>query len=135
MRNRKIVYALVAVGALMVVSAVQSRRLAEHRRQRMPEASATYSADVPPALTFVMAGLGGFRGIVSEVLWFRIARLQEEARYLELVQLADWITRLDPHASEGWVYNAWNLAYNISVMMVRHEDRLRWVQNGVSLLR
>jgi len=126
---------LVAVVALMALSAVQSRRLAEHRRVRMPEASATYSANVPPALTFVMAGLGGFRGVVSEVLWFRIARLQDEGRYLELVQLADWITRLDPHASEGWVYNAWNLAYNVSVMMVRPEDRLRWVLNGISLLR
>jgi len=135
MRNRKIVYALGAVAGLMVVSAVQSRRLAERRWQRLPEASAAYSANVPPALTFVMAGLGGFRGIASEVLWLRVARLQDEGRFLELVQLADWITRLDPHASEGWVYNAWNLAYNISVMMVRPEDRLRWVLNGVSLLR
>ena len=135
MRNRKTVYALLAVAVLMALCAVQSRRLAEHRRSRLPEAGATYSADVPPALTFVMAGLGGFRGVVSEILWFRIARLQDEGRFLELVQLADWITRLDPYASEGWVYNAWNLSYNISVLMNRHEDRLRWVQNGISLLR
>jgi len=135
MRNRRTVYALMALVMLGGVSAVQSRRLADHRRQRMPEASVAYSANVPPALTFVMAGLGGFRGIVSEVLWFRVARLQEEGRYLELVQLADWITRLDPHASEGWSYNAWNLAYNVSAMMSRPEDRWRWVQSGISLLR
>ncbi len=101
----------------------------------MPEAYTGYSSDVPPALTFVMAGLGGFRGIVSEVLWFRVNRLQEEGRYLELVQLADWLTMLDPHAAEAWVYNAWNLAYNVSVMMIRDDDRLRWVQNGIALLR
>lgn len=135
MRNRKSVVALVAVVALGVLSAGQSRRLANRRWQHLPEAGAEYSANVPPALTFVMAGLGGFRGIVSEVLWFRVARLQMEGRYLELVQLADWITRLDPHASEGWAYNAWNLSYNISVMMSRYEDRWRWVQNGISLLR
>jgi len=135
MRNRKTVYALIAIVALMAGSAVQNRRLAEHRWERLPEAGVTYSANVPPALTFVMAGLGGFRGVVSEILWFRIARLQDEGRYLELVQLADWITRLDPHASEGWVYNAWNLAYNVSVMMSREEDRWRWVQSGISLLR
>ena len=82
-----------------------------------------------------MAGLGGFRGVVAEVLWFRAHRLQEAGRYLELVQLADWLTMLDPHASEAWVYNAWNLAYNVSVMMARPEDRLRWVQNGIALLR
>ena len=101
----------------------------------MPEAYTGYTSDVPPALTFVMVGLGGFRGIVSEVLWFRVNRLQEEGRYLELVQLADWLTMLDPHAAEAWVYNAWNLAYNVSVMMIRDEDRLRWVQSGIALLR
>jgi hypothetical protein len=42
---------------------------------------------------------------------------------------------LDPHASVAWVYNAWNLAYNVSVMMGRPEDRLRWVLNGIALLR
>jgi len=120
---------------LVLLTAWQSHRLTSIRRAGLPEAYVGFSPDVPPALTFVMAGLGGFRGIVSEVLWFRVNRLQEEGRYLELVQLADWITRLDPHAAEGWVYNAWNLAYNISIMMIRDEDRLRWVQNGITLLR
>lgn len=101
----------------------------------MPDAYAGYSTDIPPALTFVIVGLGGFRGIVAEVLWFRANRLQDEGRFLELVQLADWITMLDPHAAEAWVYNAWNLAYNISIMMIRDEDRLRWVESGIALLR
>lgn len=92
-------------------------------------------APVPPSLNVVMVGLAGFRGLVAEVLWFRVNRLQMEGRYLELVQLANWITMLDPKASEGWVFNAWNLAYNISVMMNRPEDRWRWVQSGIALLR
>lgn len=125
----------IVLAAAVALAAVQSRRLAAIRQSGMPEAYPGYTADPPPALTFVMAGLGGFRGIVSEVLWFRAERLQEESRYLELVQLADWLTMLDPHAAEAWVYNAWNLAYNVSVMMIRHEDRLRWVQNGIRLLR
>ncbi|MCL1921999.1 MAG: hypothetical protein FWG50_13165 [Kiritimatiellaeota bacterium] len=135
MRNRDVYFALAALAVFGVLSAGQSRRLAGRRRERMPEASAAYSADVPPALTFVMVGLGGFRGVVSEILWYRVSRLQDQGRYLEIVQLADWITRLDPHAAEAWAYNAWNLSYNISVMMNRPEDRLRWVRNGVSLLR
>ncbi len=120
---------------LVLLTAWQSRRLAGVRREGMPEAYVGYTSDVPPALNFVIAGLGGFRGIVSEILWFRVNRLQEEGRYLELVQLAEWLTMLDPHAAEAWVYNAWNLAYNVSIMMVRDEDRLRWVQNGIALLR
>ena len=128
----------VAVAAMVVLgcmAAWQSRRLAAYRRAGMPDAYIGYSTDVPPALTFVMAGLGGFRGVVAEVLWFRVDSLQEQGRFLELVQLSDWITMLDPHAAEAWSHNAWNLAYNISTLMIRPEDRLRWVQNGISLLR
>lgn len=120
---------------LALLAAVQSRHLAAVRKAGLPEAYAGYSANVPPALTFILAGLGGFRGLASEVLWFRAERLQDEGRYMELVQLSDWLTRLDPHAAEAWIYNAWNLTYNISVMMIRPEDRLRWVKNGISLLR
>ena len=135
MRLKVSSFALVALALLLLVASWQSRSLAVSRRAGLPEADTGYSSDVPPALTFVMVGLGGFRGIVSEVLWFRVNRLQEEGRYLELVQLAGWITMLDPHAAEAWIYNAWNLAYNVSVMMIRDEDRLRWVQSGIALLR
>jgi hypothetical protein len=133
-RSISILWSVLLAG-LVVLTAWQSRRLAGIRRERLPETYTGATSDVPPAITFVMVGLGGFRGVVSEVLWFRANRLQEAGRYFELVQLADWLTMLDPHASEAWVYNAWNLAYNVSVMMGRPEDRLRWVLNGITLLR
>lgn len=126
---------IIILTLIILAAAWQSNRLSRIRHERMPEAYEGYSADVPPALNFVMAGLGGFRGIASEILWFRVSRLQEEGRFIELVQLSEWITMLDPHAAEAWIYNAWNLAYNISVMMIREEDRLRWVKNGISILR
>jgi len=114
----------------------QSRTLAALRMAQQPSAVTAQQGDrLPPMLTFVTAGLAGFRGIATEILWFRVTRLQDEGRYLELVQLTDWITLLDPYTQEGWIYNAWNLAYNISVMYNRPEDRLRWVRNGISLLR
>lgn len=126
---------IIIITLIILTAAWQSNRLSRIRRGRMPEAYQGYSADAPPALNFVMAGLGGFRGIVSEILWFRVSRLQEEGRFIELVQLSDWITMLDPHAAEAWIYSSWNMAYNISVMMIRSEDRLRWVKNGISILR
>lgn len=126
---------LILLAILIFLAAWQSRRLAAVRRADMPDAYIGYAADVPPALNFVMAGLGGFRGLVAEMLWFRVSTLQEQGRFIELVQLSDWITLLDPHAAEAWAYNAWNLAYNVSIVMVRPEDRLRWVLNGIALLR
>lgn len=83
----------------------------------------------------VIAGLGGFRGILSEIVWFRADRLQNEGRYAEMAQLANLLTTLEPHTPEVWVYSAWNLAYNISVMMPTVEDRWRWVESALKLLR
>ena len=83
----------------------------------------------------VIAGLGGFRGIIAEVVWFRADRLQDEGRYSEMAQLANILTTLEPHTPEVWAYAAWNLAYNISVMMPTAEDRWRWVEASLKLLR
>ena len=81
------------------------------------------------------AALGALRSIAAEVIWFRADRLQEEGRYVELVSLAQALTAMEPHTPEVWSYAAWNLAYNVSVMMETSEDRWRWVLAGIRLLR
>ena len=83
----------------------------------------------------LVAALGGFRGIASEVVWFRADRLQDEGRYAELAQLAGMLTALEPHTPEVWAFTSWNLAYNVSVMMPDAADRWRWVEAGLKLLR
>lgn len=89
-----------------------------------------------PALAeSAFAALGGVRAIIAEVVWFRADRLQEEGRYVELRQLAETLTLLEPHTPEIWSYAAWNLAYNISIMMPTDEDRWRWVEAAIKLLR
>ncbi len=91
--------------------------------------------DMPPTLVFTTVALGGFRGIAADLLWMRAIHLQEEARVLELVQLSDWITALEPQFTSVWAFHAWNLAYNVSIMFSVPEDRWRWVQHGIRLLR
>lgn len=81
------------------------------------------------------AALGGLRSIAAEVIWFRADRLQDEGRYVELAQLASALTAMEPHTPEVWSYAAWNLAYNISIMMATPEDRWRWVEAAIRLLR
>ena len=83
----------------------------------------------------LFAAIGGLRSIISEVVWFRADRLQEEGRYVELAQLARALALAEPHTPEIWSYAAWNLAYNVSVMMPTYEDRWRWVQSALTLLR
>ena len=90
---------------------------------------------MPPMVAFTSVALGGFRGIIADMLWMRSTKMQEEGRYFELVQLANWITTLEPRFTPVWAFHAWNLAYNISVLFNDPADRWRWVRHGMELLR
>jgi len=91
--------------------------------------------NAPPVLAFTTVALGGFRGLISNILWSRENELQNDDKFFEMAQLSDWITKLEPHFSQVWVHEAWNMAYNISVKFKDYSDRWRWVQNGMELLR
>lgn len=92
-------------------------------------------SDAPPAVVFTTVALGSFRGLLADVLWLRSEMLKGKKNYFEMVQLARWITDLQPNYSAGTAYLAWNLAYNISVTSSNYEDRWYWVNEGINLIR
>jgi hypothetical protein len=53
-------------------------------------------------LAFTTVALGGFRGLISNLLWMRANDLQMDDKYFEAAQLADWITDLEPHFAQVW---------------------------------
>ena len=91
--------------------------------------------NAPPVLAFTTVALGGFHGLISNMLWIRAGDLQEQDKFFEIAQLADWITKLEPQYVHVWLVQAWNMAYNISVKFTDFGDRWRWVQRGIELLR
>ena len=124
---------LIALAAVILAGAL-NRRLLQHRAAaHLTQAPPTQN--MPPAVAFTTIALGGFRGILADVLWMRAGSLQDEGRYFELVQLADWIVKLQPRSPSIWAYHAWNMAYNLSAMMPTPEEKWRWVHHGLRLLR
>ena len=91
--------------------------------------------NAPPVLAFTTVALGGFRGLIANALWIRANNLQENDKFFEMAQLADWITKLEPHFTMVWQHQAWNMAYNISVKFKDYPDRWNWVKRGIELLR
>ncbi len=91
--------------------------------------------NAPPILAFTTVALGGFRGLIANALWVRAMDMQDQGKYFEMVQLADWITKLQPHLTTVWVVQAWNMAYNISIKFQDPRDRWLWVKRGIELLR
>jgi hypothetical protein len=93
--------------------------------------------DVPPSIAFATVATGAFRGLVVDALWLRAERLKQEGQFFDAKQLAEWITILQPRFATVWEFQAWNMAYNISVTIpaTDPQERWRWVKNGFELLR
>lgn len=125
---------IAAAAALLAAAGALNVRLLEQRSERhLTQAPPTQN--MPPGVAFTTVALGGFRGILADVLWMRAGALQDEGRYFELVQLSGWITKLQPRSPPIWAYHAWNMAYNVSALMTAPPERWRWVRNGIVLLR
>ena len=91
--------------------------------------------NAPPLVAFTTMALGSFRGLIADLLWLRAASLQQDKNYFEMVQLASWITKLQPRFAGATAYLAWNMAYNISVTCSLWQDRWYWVWEGIKLIR
>ena len=137
--NRRLYKILLTCGMIACLVLVGFLHGSLNRQRTHPEIGLTRVTDLgsnaPPVLAFTTVALGGFRGLIANILWIRANELQNNDKYFEMVQLADWITKLEPTFTQVWVVQAWNMAYNISVKFSDYADRWRWVQRGIELLR
>ena len=135
-RNRwiQILFLLITLGCLLgaasLVPSINRKRL---ELQLNPETKIGES--IPPHMAIATAALGPFRGLLIDVFWHRATRLQAAGKYYESNTLAHWITTLQPRFPAVWVFQAWNMAYNISVATNTQEERWDWVNKGIRLLR
>ena len=132
-RLKKALLLLLAAALLAGSGRVQQSLNRDRDRLGLTRASALTGA--PPLLAFTTVALGGFRGLISNYLWIRANDLQLDDKFFEAAQLADWITALEPHFTQVWLFQAWNMAYNISVKFKDFPDRWRWVERAIELLR
>jgi len=115
-------------GAARWIEPIQKRRQAE----RLTAAPLDQVASPDMVLPVLMA-VG--RAPVVDYLWLRAVRLKDEGRYFDALQLSKMICTLQPRFAPVWAFQAWNMAYNISVTQETGEERWRWVRNGIELLR
>lgn len=126
---------LVVLAACLLIGTSQVQSSMNRDRERLGLTRVAVLENAPPVLAFTTLALGGFRGLISNVLWIRANDLQDAGKFFEMAQLADWITKLEPHYVHVWLNQAWNMSYNISVKFKDYPDRWRWVKRGIELLR
>ncbi|MFH0938126.1 MAG: hypothetical protein V1899_02430 [Planctomycetota bacterium] len=86
------------------------------------------------ALESGFLALGGFRGLLVDILWVRAIRLQDNARYYELKLLCDLIQRLQPSFTQVHAFLAFNQSYNLAFRAISPEDKWYWITSGLATL-
>ena len=132
-RAKKILMLLLAAGLLL--GSGQMQKVLNRDREQLGLTRMNALDNAPPVLAFTTVALGGFRGLIANVLWIRANDLQQDDKFFEAAQLATWITQLEPSFTQVWLFQAWNMAYNISVKFKDFPDRWRWLERGIELLR
>jgi hypothetical protein len=79
-------------------------------------------------------GLVGSRGLVTCYLWSTAQEKQKKNQWNELEVTVRWLTKLQPHFITPWLFQSWNLAYNVSVESDRVRDKYFYVTRGIELL-
>ncbi len=123
----------VMVACLCTLSFLQGRMNGIREEEHLTDSKPLENA--PPMVAFTSVALGGFRGLLADYLWLRSGQMQEQGKYYEMVQLADWIVKLQPRFTSAHAFLAWNMAYNVSVTYTDKQDRWRWVKRGIELIR
>ncbi len=88
-------------------------------------------------LSFVSARLlGGFRVALADVLWTQAQADLDRKAFLGLPARYRLIATLQPESARVWIYNAWNLAYNIPALYAESpEAQWEWIRRGHDFLR
>jgi len=94
------------VGVLFVGVSFTQRELVREREALGLIGYTTELKGAPPVLILTTVALGGFRGLISNALWIRANDLQDQDKFFEMAQLADWITKLEPHFTQVWLVEA-----------------------------
>lgn len=139
MRLRDIIIWLVCIvlaASLLITAGMQLDYINSQRKQMNLIANEPLE-NAPPSLAFATVAMGAFRGLLVDILWLRADKLKDEGEFFDAKQIAEWITTLQPRFAAVWEFQAWNMAYNISVAIpaTQPEERWRWVKNGYELLR
>jgi hypothetical protein len=131
-RLRKIVYSVLILvlltgtllwRSLVVETQAQNLRL---REQDLGEVELTGKT--------VQVVSTGMRGFAVCVLWMGVIEEQKRHEWPEMELLVNSLTTLQPHLIRPWLFQSWNLSYNVSVISDQSADQYFYVTRGMELL-
>ena len=99
----------------------------------VPGAPTLELEDLPgEALTLI---LGGFRGPYVVWLWMSAEEQKQHKIHLDLLSWYTKIATLQSDYPQVWVFNAWNLGWNVSVQWQSQVQKYQWIRRAADYLK
>jgi hypothetical protein len=130
--RRKLIYIGLIVG-LFTVAGVYRVYVVESRADELALREQNLG-EVEISSSALELSLTGSRGFVISGLWYFAQDAQKKNRWNELELYAESLTRLQPHFIAPWLFQTWNLSYNVAVEADQVKDKYFYVARGVQLL-
>jgi len=130
--QRKLIY-LFSIIVLLTGSWLWRHRVVEAQAEPLGVLEAS-RGDVELSGKFLRLSLTGMRGVVTSYLWMTAIDNQRKNQWNELERNVRTLTKLQPHFITPWIFQAWNLSYNVSVSLDRTSDKYFYIARGQQLL-
>lgn len=90
--------------------------------------------EIDPASETIKLATLGMRGVAVNLLWERANHYQKTKNWSALNNTVRQIIHLQPNFVSVWVFQGWNLSYNVSAEWDDYRDRYHWVVEGIKFL-
>lgn len=131
-RRRKIGYAL-AIVALFSLSVVYRQYVVNAQADSLALREQN-QGEVDPLGAAVRLSLTGSRGVALCFLWNLAVETQMRHEWNKLEVVVRAILQLQPHTVGPWLFQSWNLAYNVSAESDSIRDKYYFISRGIELL-
>ncbi len=131
-RQRKMIY-FGAIVALFTLSLLH-REFIVNRQAYALQLREDSRGEVELTSSAVRLVLTGSRGIAVTMLWYNAMDMQKRNEWHELELIVKSITKLQPYFITPWLFQSWNISFNVAVECDRPRDKYYYISRGLELL-
>lgn len=91
--------------------------------------------EIDPASETIKLATLGMRGIAVNLLWEKANYYKKTENWTELTATLEQLAKLQPNFITFWMFQSWNLTYNVSVEFDDYRDRYYYVRRGIEFLK
>ncbi|MEX2168235.1 MAG: hypothetical protein WD851_02910 [Pirellulales bacterium] len=138
---RKIAYGVAIAALLFPLSLLSSPATVTDRGGQLAQMREQYDlgqgdiGEIDPASETIKLATLGLRGVAVNLLWEKANYYKKTEDWTNLTATLEQLAKLQPNFVTFWMFQSWNLSYNVSVEFDDYRDRYYYVREGIEFLQ